>query len=183
MKILVAYASAHGSTGEVAEFIGRILQTYNVEVDVKDVTSVKRVTGYDAYVLGSAIDGGTWLQTMCQFVDQFSYQLAEKPSAFWINCIRALEPDGYQHALKYYFDHKTLETFNLRSTAVFTGKLKLDAINQQEQWYLASHYDGKQPPILNKTDFRDWEAIATWANKLAKDLNLEPTFDTKVSTN
>lgn len=183
MKILVAYASTHGSTREVADFIGRVLKTYNVEVDVEDVRTIKSVNQYDAYVLGSAIEGGTWLQAMMKFFDQFGSQFAQKPMYFWITCIRALEDEGYEHALKYYFDHKTLSAFNLRSTAVFTGKLKIEAITRQEQWYLASHYDGKQTPTMFKNDFRDWEAIAVWANKMAKDLLLEPSFASAANFN
>lgn len=176
MKILVAYASMHGSTQEVAEFIGRVLRTYNADVDVADVRSIKRVNEYDTYILGSAIEGGTWLHEMLQFFEQFNSQLYHKPLFFWITCIRALETDGYEHAMKYYFDHKILEEFNLKDTAVFPGKLKLDAITGEEQWYLASHYDGKKPPMMEKDDFRNWEAIAAWANHIAKDLELTPSF-------
>lgn len=174
MNILVAYATAHGSTKEVAEFIGRILTTYNAKVTVADVQDIQYVDTYDAFVLGSPIHGGLWLQEMCNFTDRFHAQLSRKPSYFWITCIRALEPDGYEHALEYYIDHKTLNSFNVRDVAVFTGKLNPDAITRQEQWYLASHYDGKQRPGYINNDFRDWEVIAAWANRLAKDLQLKP---------
>lgn len=176
MNILVAYASAHGSTKEAAEFMGRVLTTYDAKVTVASVQDVQSVDQYDAFVLGSAIHGGLWLQEMCNFTDRFHAQLAQKPSYFWIMCIRTLEPDGLEHALEYYVDHKTLNSFKVRDIAVFTGKLNPDAITRQEQWYLAAHYDGKQLPGYVKNDFRDWEAIAVWTNSLAKDLRLEPAF-------
>src|SRR3954464_821714 len=98
MKILVAYASAHGSTKDVAEFIGRVLATYNAEVTVANVVDVQSVEGYDAYVLGSAIHASLWLQEMCTFTDRFEDSLARKPMFFWVSCIRALEEDGRAHA-------------------------------------------------------------------------------------
>jgi menaquinone-dependent protoporphyrinogen oxidase len=177
MKILVAYASAHGSTREIAEFIGRILSIYDAEVTVADVSNVQSVDDYDLYVLGSAIHGGLWLHEMLAFTARFAAQLAQKPTYFWITCIRALEVSGREHALKYYVDHKALQAFDVRDVAVFTGKLNTDVITRQEQWYLAANYDGKLMPGSLKHDFRDWQAIAAWAHGIAKGMNLEPSFE------
>jgi menaquinone-dependent protoporphyrinogen oxidase len=177
MKILVAYATAHGSTGEVAEFIARTLRTYNVEVEVKNVQDVQSLTEYDAYILGSAIHGGMWLREMSVFTRRNKEQLARNPAYFWVTCIRALEEDGQEYAAKYYFDPEILQAIQVRSTAVFTGKLRTDAISRDEAWYLASHYDGRQTPGIINDDFRDWNAIAGWANSVAADLHLQPVFE------
>jgi menaquinone-dependent protoporphyrinogen oxidase len=177
MKILVAYASVHGSTGEVAGFMGRMLRAYSVEVDVKNIKDVENIADYDACVLGSAIHGGLWLREMSVFTRRSSDRLAQKPCYFWVTCIRALEEDGLEYALTNYFDHQILEVIHARNIAVFTGKLRTDAITRQELWYLASHYDGTQVPGIIKDDFRDWEAIAAWTNGIAKDLHLKPVFE------
>jgi len=177
MKILVAYASAHGSTKEVAQFIGRVLQTYNAEVTVANAIDIQSVEGYDAYILGSAVHGGLWLQEMCTFIDRFKDTLSENPMIFWVSCIRALEEDGREHAVKYYFDHKLLESFDVRAQAVFTGKLDTSAITRQEQWFLVANYDGKLTAGNIKHDYRDWQAIATWTNTVAQNLELEPVFE------
>lgn len=177
MRILVAYASAHGSTKEVAQFIGRVLSTYNADVTVANVVDVKSVEGYDAYVLGSAIHASLWLQEMCTFFDRFELQLAEKPMYFFITCIRALEEDGKKHALQYYFDYKLLEEYQVQEFAVFTGKLDTREITRQEQWFLAANYDGKLMPGNLHHDYRDWKAIAVWANNIAIDRELKPVFE------
>lgn len=177
MKILVAYASAHGSTREIGEFIGRILGVYDAEVTIANVSDVQSLDDYDVYVLGSAIHGGLWLHEMSAFTDRFAKPLAQKPIYFWITCIRALEASGREHALKYYIDHKALQSFDMRDIAVFTGKLYADAITRQEQWYLAANYDGKILPGNIKHDFRDWPVIAAWAHQIAKDLHLQPAFE------
>jgi len=177
MKILVAYATAHGSTAEVAQFIGRVFSTYNADVTVANVIDIQSVEGYDAYVLGSAIHAGLWLQDMCLFMDRFEEALKSKPSYFWVSCIRALEDDGRKHALKYYFDNKLLESFDLRKQAVFTGKLNVNAITRHEQWFLVANYDGKLTTGNINHDYRDWKAIAAWANGVANDLELVPVFD------
>jgi menaquinone-dependent protoporphyrinogen oxidase len=179
MKILVAYASAHGSTAEVAEFIGRVLTTYSAEVDVADTKTVTNVDGYDAFVLGSAVHSGVWLQEMLLFFDRFAEQIAQKPNYFWVSCIRALEADGLLHAEMYYFNHRLLQSVNTRDIAVLTGKLKTEEITRGEQWSLAANYDGRMLPGALHQDFRDWQAIATWANQIAKELKLTPVFETE----
>ena len=102
----------------------------------------------------------------------------EDPTFFWVSCIRALEKDGLNHALRYYFDYKLMEAFNVRLFAVFSGKLATNAITRQEQWFLVANYDGKLTPGNINDDYRDWQAISTWANQIAGDLELVPQFQT-----
>lgn len=185
MKILVAYATVHNSSAEVAEFIGRVLRTYDasVEVDVRNVREVTNLADYDVYILGSAIHGGMWLREMSIFTRQNRDQLAKHPAFFWITCIRALEDDGRDYARQYYFDPEIVKALQVRDTAVFTGKLRTDAITREELWYLAAHYDGRQTPGIIKDDFRDWGTIAAWAHSIAKNIGLRPVFQAAQETN
>jgi menaquinone-dependent protoporphyrinogen oxidase len=181
MRILVAYATAHGSTREVAQFMGRVLSTYNAEVTVANVVDIKSVEGYDVFVLGTPIHASLWLQAMCTFFDRFHDSLANKPMYFWVTCIRALEEDGKKHALQYYFDYKLLEDYQVRECTVFTGKLDTREITRQEQWFLAANYDGKIMPGTIHQDYRDWKAIAAWTNNIALELELKPVFEAEES--
>ena len=61
MTVLVAYATAHGSTKGVAQAIARRLAAAGVAVDLCAADDVDDVHGYDAVVLGSAIHNGRWL--------------------------------------------------------------------------------------------------------------------------
>ena len=83
-KILVAYASAAGSTGGVAEMIGMTLADTGVAVDVHRVQSVKTLEGYDAVVLGSAIHGGKWLPEAVEFLQANQTRLNKVPTAFFL---------------------------------------------------------------------------------------------------
>src|SRR3954447_17805409 len=60
MKILVAYASEHGATREIAEHIGRALGDAGLDVDVRDADDVNDVAPYDAAVIGSAVYMRPW---------------------------------------------------------------------------------------------------------------------------
>jgi menaquinone-dependent protoporphyrinogen oxidase len=177
MKILIAFASIHGSTAEVAQFLGRVLRVYNAEVTVLSAGQVTTVDPYDAFVLGTAIEDGMWLHEMFEFLDRFQAKVAKKPNYLWLNCIRVIEPDGYEHALKYYVHEPTIAALAARDVAVFAGKLKLESINWDERWLLSLRYDGIERPAFLNRDFRNWELIAAWGNKIAHELNLTPTFE------
>ncbi len=170
MNILVGYASVHGSTAEIAAVIAKELEQRHFNVTVRSVEDVSSVEDYDAFVLGSAIHAQMWLTEMSQFLERFQAKLKVAPVAFFITCIRVLEPDGYDHALKDYINHRVLDKLNVRSVTAFAGRLELNAVDWQERWTLAARYDGKEPPGSYNHDFRDWKKIREWANKVADSL-------------
>jgi menaquinone-dependent protoporphyrinogen oxidase len=61
VTVLVAYASAHGSTKGVARAIANQLSTAGVHVDLRAADDVEDHGAYDAAVVGSAIHNGRWL--------------------------------------------------------------------------------------------------------------------------
>ncbi|URN11515.1 flavodoxin domain-containing protein [Streptomyces radiopugnans] len=68
MTVLVGYASAHGSTREIAERIAARLAERGVEAETASLDAVGDAGGYDAYVLGSAVHGMAWLPEATGFV-------------------------------------------------------------------------------------------------------------------
>lgn len=171
MNVLVAYASSHGSTAEVAEFISHILEERGLKVTLADVDSVRIISPYDVVILGTAIHAGTWLPEMTDFVHRFQDALAGKPAYLWVSCIRVLEPHGYQHVLEYYMVDDLMEKLNIQDTAVFAGKLDLQQVDWNERWTLAARYDGDTWPSGFDGDFRDWDKIRLWSEKIAESVS------------
>ncbi len=171
MKVLIAYATTHGSTTEVAEFIGEVFREHDLEITVQPVYQVQSVSEYDAFVLGSPVYGGMWLTEMSQFFARFERELARKPVYYWMTCIRVLETDGRQHALDEYVHKPTLEKIGVRDVEVFAGKLNLEAIDWKERWTLAARYDGKTLPAVHSEDYRDWNLIREWAKRVRIELS------------
>ena len=83
-KILVAYSTAAGSTGGVAETIGKTLAESGIKVEVHPVQSVTSLDGYDAVVLGSAVHGGKWLPEAVAFLQANQARLNQIPTAFFL---------------------------------------------------------------------------------------------------
>lgn len=59
-RTLVAYASKHGSTEEVARAIGECLREAGHDVDIRDASAVTDVDSYDALVIGGSLYMGRW---------------------------------------------------------------------------------------------------------------------------
>jgi menaquinone-dependent protoporphyrinogen oxidase len=176
MKLLVGYASAHGSTAEIAQFMARLLRAFDVEVTVADLNSVQDVGGYDAFIVGSAIHAGMWLQSVSLFFERFADVLKAKPVFLFITCIRVMEADGLEHALEYYVHQPTLEKVGIDTVGVFAGRLAIGAIDWNERWVLASNYDGSEASKLVNHDYRDWQAIAAWTLQVTQQLQAKPEF-------
>ena len=66
-KTLIVYSTRGGSTKDIADLVAEGIRMEGGEVDVVNVTGVKKETdleGYDAYVFGSATYHGAMMQGM-----------------------------------------------------------------------------------------------------------------------
>ena len=77
--ILVAYASKHGATREIAERIAETLTAAGHEAEAKPVRDARDLDGYDAVVIGSAAYLGHWLKEAVEFVRRNQAILTDRP--------------------------------------------------------------------------------------------------------
>src|SRR5919106_1163682 len=79
MDVLVAVASRHNSTREVAQAIADELSRVGLRVDLVAASDVEALEAYDAVVLGSAVYMGDWLPGARRFVTRHRTRLATVP--------------------------------------------------------------------------------------------------------
>jgi len=170
MRVLIVYASAHGSTADVARFIADIWKSRGIHTDVAAVGSGPPFAGYDAYALGSAIHSGLWLPEMAAFVRHSREVLANKPVYLWLNCLRVLEPEGYAYVTNNYLPNMLDHKLSFRKIGLFAGKIDLKTIREDEVWTLTFRYDGRENLDRLAGDYRDWDKIRDWAEQVAADL-------------
>ena len=161
-KVLVAYASKYGATAGIAARIGLGLQQAGLEVDVLPVKSVRDIGPYKAVVLGSGVYIGQWRKEAVNFLTVNQNLLAERP--VWIF---SSGPTGKGNPLDLTKGWKlpgklkaTVERVQPRDTAVFGGKLDTGKLNFVEKVLIRN--------VKAETgDFRDWDAVSTWAGSIA----------------
>ena len=78
MNVLVAYATHHGATRQIAERIGATLAQSGLHVSVEQVDRTRDIAGYEAFVIGSALYCG-WLKEATEFVRRNKATLAGRP--------------------------------------------------------------------------------------------------------
>lgn len=78
-KVLVAYASRHGSTVGVAERLAQTLREHGNSVELCPAPKVESVSEYDAVVFGSPVYNQAWLPEGEQFVRRNMGPLALRP--------------------------------------------------------------------------------------------------------
>ena len=157
-NILVAYASKHGTTREVAESIAATLRDHDLAVELEDARHARTVARYDAVVLGGGIYLGRWHADARHLLKRRRHELAEKPLAVFGMGPDSLEDDKVAESRKA-LDRALAATPELEPVAVtiFGGALRPD------EW----RFPLNRMPAY---DARDWDAIRDWAEEVAAKL-------------
>jgi menaquinone-dependent protoporphyrinogen oxidase len=164
MKILVAVASKHGSTREIAEAVAQELQAQDLSVDLKDAGEVVQISNYDAVILGSAIYAGNWLQEAKSFAEIFRTQLSKVPVwVFSSGPIGAENPKPQDDPARL---AAPLGGVKPRDHHIFVGKIDPANLGLGERLMVKAF----KSPV---GDFRDWDEIRGWARGVAAQLLAE----------
>jgi menaquinone-dependent protoporphyrinogen oxidase len=181
MKVLVAYASRHGATQGIAERIASTLRGDGLEVDDRPASSIKRLDGYDAFVIGSAAYMFHWLGEALDFVHRNRAALAGKPVWLFSSGPLRTEPlnakgvDQKVAAIPKEIDGLVAEV-RAREHRVFFGAYAAD----RKPIGLAERFMALMPAAregLPTGDFRDWPEIEVWAASIAAALHATPVAE------
>jgi menaquinone-dependent protoporphyrinogen IX oxidase len=172
-RILITYASLQGSTPEIAQAIGKELQSAGHRVEVAHVNAVSSLEGYNAVVIGISLytiglhkaRWGTvsWdlpaLSEILNFIKKrFSEQLARMPVAVFAVGLtyKDMKPEQIQYVMTNL--KNALSPLKPVSSALFAGTLDSKKLS-----FWMRFADISQIP---SGDFQDWDKIKAWARKL-----------------
>lgn len=163
MRVLIAVASKHGSTREMAGWIAAPLQEAGVQVDVVDADKAGSVDPYDAVIVGSAVYLGRWMGEGRDFVHRSADALRARP--VWLFSSGPLgdivDPADAAEGLK-------LQTLvGGREHRVFPGKADEAEFGFMERAVVKMV---KSP----WGDHRDRAAVLDWAQSIAGELTAAP---------
>jgi menaquinone-dependent protoporphyrinogen oxidase len=169
MRVLICVASRHRATEDLgtrlaAELKARLAGAeLSLHIDVREAHQRIDVGNYGAAVVGSALYLGKWLPAARNFVAVNAEQLRAMP--VWLFSSGPLgepptpagEPEGIAELIR---------ATVAREHRLFPGRLDKDALTFGERAIVRAVH-------APYGDFRDWDALATWAASIADQLVAE----------
>jgi menaquinone-dependent protoporphyrinogen oxidase len=161
-KALVAYATKHGSTAEIATAIADTLRASGTDADLRAAREVADIADYDVVILGSGVYMNRWHSEALDFAKRFAIDLRQRSTWFFssgptggtpkadaavVAALAAQAPPPGQAG-------KWAERIGIRGHATFGGKVGDGLGGIFERW-------------VPKGDWRDFRAISEWANGIA----------------
>jgi menaquinone-dependent protoporphyrinogen IX oxidase len=189
-RVLLIYATKHGSTREVAEAVAEELRAAFAEVDLPEAKAAPPPAGYDAVVIGGPMIMG-WHKDAEKYLKRHKDQLSAVPFALFVTAA-SLTEDGVdrvqgvpvakdswlvkkpkhaaklsrkeRYALPAHYVGDILKAgapARPRTVAVFAGSLDLTTMNIFEKLFVLL--------IVGATpgDGRHWEFVREWAAGLS----------------
>ena len=161
-KVLVAYSSKYGGTTEIAEKIGEVLLQAGFDTDILPANRALDLASYKAVILGSAVYMGQWRKEAARLLKMNQKALAERP--VWLFSSGPTGDGDLNEILQGWRFPKGLQSIadsiQPQDTTVFYGSVNIKKLNPFEKWIL----NNVKSPV---GDFRDWEAITSWAEAIA----------------
>jgi menaquinone-dependent protoporphyrinogen oxidase len=164
-QVLVAYATKYGATAEIAERIGQVLRQAGLPTDVQPADRVSDLRSYKAVVLGSAVYIGRWRKEAVKFLKANEAVLATQ-SVWLFSSGPTGEGDPVELTQGWQFPgslQPIADRIQPRDIALFQGAMDVNKLNALEKWMIKNV---KAP----NGDFRDWDAITSWATAIADEL-------------
>ncbi len=158
-KILVAYATRAGSTGEVAEAISQTLSASGATVDVRPLKKASDPKSYNAVVVGSAIRMGQWLPEAVQFVKTHQAALSTIPTAYFLVSGFLREDTIEMRDQVRAFLDPVRQILEPKSIGLFAGKMDYSKLSWLDRT-IAKAVKSVEG------DWRNWDAIRAWAKEL-----------------
>jgi len=163
-RILVTYASQGGSTAGVAEAIAKSLADAGCSVDLRPVKEVTDLAPYQAVVIGSAVHSGKWMPDAAEFVERNKTALRRMRTAIFQVCLMLATSNAQYKSMVPSWLDPLKDALKPVAAGSFAGALQLD------------HYPKLTDRLglriflatvkLKDGDYRDWDAIRSWAEDL-----------------
>lgn len=163
--VLVASASRHGATDEIAAAIGEALRRAGLRATVSSPDRVATLDGCDAVVLGSAVYVGRWLEPARRFIELHRQALAARPVWLFSSGPIGDPPKPQEEPAEI---GVLLAATGARAHRVFPGKLDRRVLGVGEK-LVASAVRAPEG------DYRPWPEIDAWAVAIARALR-EPAL-------
>ncbi len=163
-NILVAYASTHGSTQEVAEVIAEALRDQGLTVDLQLARDVRKLDGYSAVVLGAPLYIFHLHKDALRFLSRnWEAFTSGLPIAIFAGGPFGKGDEEEYKEVQRELNQELAKFPRLKPVAVEIVGGRFDPARLRFPWNLIPALR-QMPP----NDLRDWPAIRAWAASLVE---------------
>ena len=187
-RVLVVYGSRHGATRGIAERIGQVLRSEGLDGVVIAAELATTIGPTDAFVVGSGVYMGSWLNEPLAFMRANLELLAARPT--WLFSSGPLPGSTKETADA----DPVTNALGPKEGPGSGGRRKVEelatAIRPRDHAVFLGAFDPNDPPkaiserfvrlmpiasrILPPGDFREWDTIESWAREIAAALSPAP---------
>lgn len=158
-KVLVSYATRHGSTEQMANWIASGINAD--QVDVMDVQNVKNIRDYDFVVLGTPMYNNEPLFQMKSFITNHKAELEDVDKAVWL----VTTEDDCDQTRQLYIDK--MENYlpgPIKFSEVFSGQIDLNELSDLEKQQARGYFNKIDVPMQSynfvyENDFRSFSGM------------------------
>ena len=167
-RVLVAFASRHGGTREIAAAIARGLTgataARSLSVVLSPVERRPDPAGFDAVVLGSAVYEGRWLESAVRYAHEVAtLQAGDSTWLFSSGLPSVSRLSGGMDDVR-----RLTVLLGARGNRDFAGRSEPRLLSAAER----AVWDG----AAVTGDFRDWRAVRSWSEEIAADVVRAPSL-------
>ncbi|NDJ53811.1 MAG: twin-arginine translocation signal domain-containing protein [Chloroflexi bacterium] len=157
-RLLIAYASATGTTMEIAAEMGRALNEQGHLVDVVPIKDNPSLNGYQAVLIGSAVQHGEWLPEAIDFVADNQSALEQLPVGVFCVHIRNTGHDENSRREREAYLNPVRALITPMVEGYFAGRFdRRGAYLMLPRWIA---------PLVPTTDLREMSRVRRWAQQL-----------------
>lgn len=157
-KILVAYATTHGSTQEIAAVVAEMLRAGDRPVDLLAARAVNSIEGYSAIVLGSPLYILHLHKDAVRFLARHQSALSRLPLAIFAGGPYGQGTEDEWREVRRELEQDLAKFPWLHPVSVQLVGGRFDPVHLRFPWNLIPAMR-QSPP----SDLRDWKAIRAWA--------------------
>lgn len=162
-KLLIAYYTETNTTKEIAERIAGLAAEKAWDCDIRALSELSSVKGYDAVLIGAPVHGMHWVPQANAFVEKYREDLKNIPTAYYLvayllNCSRPF----FQKLIRKSLDKASDWVAPVKS-GLFDGRVKRE-FPAFARWL----FGVKKGTAV---DLRDWEQIESWGKAFVGDLD------------
>jgi len=135
-------------------------------VDIKYIGSIDNIDGYEQVIIGSPIQYDTWMDEAKTFVQAYETELSVLNVSYFFTCLTLSKKSKKTiKQAQAYADDLSLLNPNIKAQSIgqFAGVLDYSKFS-----FIFRLLAGVMFTVLGvkEGDYRDWNAIAKWSNKI-----------------